>query len=119
MSNIYEQRDTAFKNTTAAVITDHKGNRLATIAFKYGNAVTCYLHIIGLEMAKGVANGGGYDRKSSSAWAAVRKIKALDGARPEEAKTLAAFTAALLKGDGGSSWDNALREAGYNVLFAI
>lgn len=122
MTKIYEQFDTAFKNIRAAVITDKSGNMVAKVCFKFGNAVTCYLHIFGLEMARGVASGGGYDRKSSAAYSAVGRIKlpALSDERFEHFRALhIQFADALAKGAEGSSWDRALIEAGFNVLFAI
>lgn len=118
MSAIYEQHDKAFKNVSAYVVT-LGDKRLATVAFKRGNAVTCFLHVLGLEMTKGRANGGGYDRASAAAYDAVMKTKVLDGARPEEAHTLENFKKALKEGNGGSHWDRALRDMGYSVLQAV
>lgn len=120
MTDIYEQHTAAFKNISAFVICDKSGNRVATIAFKYGNAVTCYLHIIGLEMTKGRANGGGYDRKSAAARDAVLKTHAgsYDDIKwfGEDRK---AITQALIEGDKGGSWDSCLRDAGYVVHQAV
>lgn len=127
-TDIYEKHKAAFKNISGYVVTDATGNRLATIAFKYGNAVTCYLHIIGLEMTCGIAKGGGYDRKSAAICNAAIKtgfynhsndhqgdpfVKSLHDLRDQ-------FKTILSKAErGGSSWDNALRDAGFNVYSAI
>lgn len=117
--SIYEQHDKAFNNVSAFVITDLKGQRVATCAFKRGQAVTCFFHIIGLEMTKGRAGGGGYDRASAAAYDAVTKTKVLDGARPEERETLKHMIEACKEGNGFSQWYDALRKRGYNVLQAV
>lgn len=122
VSDIYTQHETAFKNIAAFVVCNNKGERVATIAFKFGNAVTCYLHIIGLTMTKGRANGGGYDRKSAAIHHAMQKVgcgsmESKEAARYDD--IVAALREALARGNGPSSWDSALREAGYNVFQAV
>lgn len=118
MTDIYEQHQAAFKNVQAYVIT--LGNeRIATVAFKRGNAITCYFHLFGLQMERGRAGGGGYDRNSAAFYDAANKVKVKDGARPEDAHRLELFKKAAKDGNGGSHWDRALREAGFNVWEAV
>lgn len=126
MTTIYEQHDKAFNNISAYVITDKTGERVATIAFKFpkdgAGRLTAYFHIIGIPMIKGTATGYGYDKRSAALDNAMEKpISLVDyhgdcAAMQEEINR---FRAAFEKGNAGSHWDTALREAGYNVLQAV
>lgn len=123
--SIYDQHDKAFRNVSAFVIAKD-GKRVATVAFKFGDAVTVYVHWIGIEMVKGRAGGGGYDRKTAACADAVRKIKHdIDPSLSDEDKAAALrlrlsvkFVAAL-QADRGPSWENALRDAGFDVWSAV
>lgn len=127
-NDIYQQHDAAFNNVSAFVVLKD-GERVATVAFKRGLSVTCYLHIIGLEMTKGRANGGGYDRQSAAAWDAVSRSKPTPPAPMEHSESIAYKTClnalrgeiveALKNGNGRSHWDKALRDAGFTVLQAV
>lgn len=124
MLDIYDQHNTAFAHTSAYVILDKNCERVATIAFKHsarGTRVTCFLHVIGIRMVKGHADGGGYDKHSAAAFNASRRIK---GGSGDEAitnltayNTLAAFQKAMT--NGGYDWSHELRSAGYTVLQAV
>jgi len=134
MTDIYKLHDAAFAHVSAFVVLKD-GERVATVAFKRGNSVQCFAHLIGLEMTRGRANGGGYDRNSASFYDAVSRIKhplrerVLEGEKnsiqlvDKRAKELwdllQNFTKAAHKGNGGSHWDAALREAGFTVLQAV
>ena len=125
MADIYEQYDAAFKSVEAYVICKD-GERVATIAFKYGNAVTAYVHWIGLEMVKGRVGGGGYDRRSGACNDASRKLLAMfQGPQsvPYRARALdggfQAFNEALKDGASGAGFDRCLRDAGFTVLQAV
>ena len=121
--SVYEQHDTAFRNVAAFVIAKD-GKRVATIAFKFGGAVTAYVHWLGIEMTKGRAGGGGYDRKTAACAAAIRRIpiasrSAEDGTPYDrETKVPRAFITAL-EADRGPSWESALRDAGFDVWGAV
>lgn len=121
MTNIYDQHRATFANVSAFVILKD-GDRVATIAFKFGAAVTVYAHWIGLEMVRGRAGGGGYDRKTAACADAARKIKF--NADPErfnidrKPEDRAAFTAALST-DCGQDWNRKLEDAGFTVLQAV
>lgn len=115
-ADIYGKHAAAFNKVSAYVVTDKKGALIARIAFKRGLSVTCFLHIFGLKMTTGRANGGGYDRNSAAAYNAVMVIPNT-GAFPE-GKILKEFKTALKEGNGGSHWDKALVEAGFNVMQA-
>lgn len=125
MASIYEQHDATFRNVSAFVITNSVGVRIATVAFKRGNAVTCYAHIIGIEMTKGIANGGGYDRNSASFYNACEKMVNCNdkthGLREWQSldQLIIIFKDAAKKGNGGSHWHDALRAAGFNVFQAV
>ena len=118
-TDIYEKHQAAFKDVSAYIVTDHQNKLVARVAFKRGTAITCYFHLIGLAMTKGIAGGGGYDRNSAAAYSAIEKTKVLDGACPGVARLLPVFKTAIAKGNDGSHWDYALREAGFNVLQAV
>ena len=118
MSRIYEQHDAAFSQVSAFVVLK-SGERVATIAFKIGNAVTAYVHWIGVEMVRGVANGGGYDRRSAACGTAARKIPDdVTGREPDQGASRLAFVDALHDRDG-RDWQARLRDAGFTVLQAV
>lgn len=119
--SIYDQHASAFRNVSAFVIvgkdTDDKGNpvRVATVTFKHGPRCSCYFHVIGAPMAKGYADGGGYDKASAAAYSAVRKINR--DAYPGHLAIIEALTAAIQ--DQGRHWDQDLRAAGFTVWQAV
>jgi hypothetical protein len=118
MSDIYKLHGAAFANVSAFVILKG-GERVATIAFKFprdgAGRLYAYVHWIGVEMARGHADGYGYDKKSAAVESAIVKVHfPIDlGANGS-----GAFEKALL-GIDGSTWDTALREAGFTVLQAV
>lgn len=113
-SDIYEQHKAAFALVSAYVIT-LKGERVATIAFKYprdgASNLYAYVHWLGTPMVRGWAAGGGYDKHSSACAHAMNRKHAWGGIDP-------AFHSALAN-DGGSTWDTRLRHAGFDVLQAV
>lgn len=122
MTDIYEQHHAAFAQTTAYVITNNKGDRLAKVAFKFpkdgAGRLYCYFHLIGIAMVRGHANGYGYDKKSAAVVNAMSKMRADDGCDPGNKKlmhTLQSYSGEMNSGN----WDNVLRNAGYNVLQAV
>lgn len=128
MTDIYDHHDKAFANVAAFVIAKD-GKRVATIAFKFGNAVTAYVHWIGEPMVRGQARGGGYDRKSAACSAAARLLQKppatwspVDGQTFEtDAAVIAAwqsFHDALTPGCG-REWNDRLRDAGFEVWQAV
>lgn len=132
MTNIYDQHISAFKNVSAYVILKD-GKRVATVAFKYpkdgAGRLYAYVHWIGTEMARGFANGYGYDKHSAAVESAVERIEhvhdpeahAKDWIRLDDEKTNAEIDAfkAILKDCGGSYWDIKLENAGFSVLRAV
>lgn len=123
MPNIYDQHKAAFANVSAYVVL--KGDRrVATVAFKFGNAVTAYVHWIGVEMVRYTAKGGGYDRQSAAVAGAARKIDTTnreDGHRDDLGQPVtdqAEFMDAARK-DGGATWAQALEAAGFEVIQAV
>lgn len=125
--SIYDQHHAAFSNVSAYVIMHH-GERVATVAFKFGESVSVYVHWMGTEMRRGRAGGGGYDRQSAACADATCKMpQALpdtsyaDGtphhAEAEKSAYLA-FIGALRK-DDGYHWDRNLNKAGFTVFQAV
>lgn len=121
---IYRQHEAAFKGVSAYVVTDSKGERVATVAFKFarsGLRTTCYLHWLGSPMVKAHANGGGYDKASAAAYQAAQRVqtgRATQGGPDGPAmNAFIAFVSAIR--DEGRHWDDDLRAAGFNVLQAV
>ena len=120
MTDIYEQHEKAFAGVSAFVIL-HNGERVATIAFRHPNRgmrLWVYMHWLGIEMVRGHADGGGYDKHSAAVDAAARKLKSLDAAGDVATGEFFAFLAACHDSDG-RRWDNRLRDAGFTVLQAV
>ena len=129
MTDIYEQHKAAFAQVEAYVICKD-GKRVATIAFKFprdgAGRLYAYVHWIGLEMVRGFASGGGYDKRSAACSNAItEKIVRRDPAgtgtqsKAELQRTYLDFCQALMDGDNGASWDRCLRDAGFDVLQAV
>lgn len=82
MSNIYDQHSAAFASVNAYVVVKN-GERVATIAFKHprdgAGKLYAYVHWIGLQMVRGWASGGGYDKHSAAASVAVKQIPVVTG----------------------------------------
>ena len=118
MTKIYEQHDAAF-NRVAAYVIARNGERVATIAFKFpadgAGRLYAYVHWLGLEMVRGHASGGGYDKRSAACSVAARQI--IDCAVHGE-DDLSRFRRALTP-DDGYTWDRRLRDAGFTVWQAV
>ena len=127
MANVYDQHRAAFSNVSAYVVMCG-GERVATIAFKFGNAVSAYVLWIGIEMQRGRAMGHGYDRQSAACADAARKMpEALETGMwangtpchtDQQKADYAQFRAALMT-DDGRRWDDRLRDAGFQVWQAV
>lgn len=113
-NKVYDQHRAAFANVAAYVVL-LGADRVATVAFKYGNRCSCYFHVIGAPMAKGWADGGGYDKASAAAHSAVRRIDR--NAYPEHVAIIDRIAGAIK--DSGRSWDGDLRADGFTVLQAV
>ena len=120
MTDIYDQHKAAFARVEAYVILKD-GERVATIAFKFpadgAGRLYAYVHWIGLEMVRGFAAGGGYDKRSAACRDAMRHLKGGDN----RGAALAGdpFAGALIEGCNGAGWDRCLRDAGFTVLQAV
>lgn len=124
MSKIYDQHRQAFRDVEAYVVLKD-GELVARIAFKFarsGLQTQCYAHWLGIQMVKGRANGGGYDKSSAAAAHAASKmplgLDADTGMACDRHHHYNPFRAALAK-DEGLSWDRQLRDAGFNVVQAV
>lgn len=124
MADIYDQHDAAFRQVSAFVIMKGK-ERVATVALKYpadgAGRLYAYVQWLGIEMVRGHASGGGYDKRSAAVAVAARKMtdpKMEDGRPLPMANNYRGFIAALLP-DDGRYWDQRLRDAGFTVLQAV
>jgi len=129
MADIYEQHQAAFAQVSAFVILDASGERVATVALKFprdgAGRLYAYVHIIGVEMVRGHANGYGYDKRSAAVAAAIAKVPAYDDARDQDSTygrrviaTRAAFQKAAPAMDS-DDWTRVLERAGFRVLQAV
>ena len=131
MADIYDQHQAAFSRVSAYVVL-RGSERVATIAFKYpadgAGRLFAYVHWLGVEMVRGYAAGGGYDKHSAASYSAAKKPKIrrrlaadalrVEGIAVEPEGDQAAFWAALSI-DDGHNWDSRLRDAGFTVLQAV
>lgn len=132
MPNIYDQHRAAFPSVSAYAVVSKRGERIASIAFKFprdgAGRLYCYLHVFGVEMSRGWAGGGGYDKKSAAAAEAAAHTfnKLLKWTKEDEktwrktAQHIKRIYNALEKGhSGGADWQRELELAGYNVFQAV
>lgn len=113
-TKIYDQYQTAFNGLSAYAILNKKGVIIGKVAFKRGNCrVTAYTHIYGLEMTKGIANGGGYDMCSAACQNGFNKMSR-NNIDKEAGRYLNSICLALQ--DDGQHWDRALLSIGYNAV---
>lgn len=129
-ADIYELHAKAFPHITASVIL-FKGERVATFATKYvgqsnPNGVTCwgYLHVLGVEMARGKTGpGGGYAMKDAAFAAAADRLKLMPPNIDSEATRRRAVNALIqvckAYPDGGQHWQDHMREAGFVIVEAL
>lgn len=126
---IYEQHTAAFSHVAAYVIlgrnTDDFGNtvcvaKVAIKRSKSGLRTTAFVHWHGVPMAKGVANGGGYDKDTASVASAANRctVSPKVGHDSQEMDDHIAFLRAASL-NGGKRWDDAVRDAGFTVLQAV
>lgn len=122
MANIYDQHRAAFRNVEAHIVM-HDGCKVATVAFKFpkdgAGRLAAYVHWFGLEMVRGSASGGGYDKRSAACAVAVRKIMGDVAHISEQSPELRAAFVEVMARDVGQTWDAALRAAGFDVLQAV
>ena len=112
-----------FRNFSAFVVTDKSGKFVACIAIKYGGSVTLYAHWLGLEMTKGRAGGGGYDRASAACRQVASKmplgLDAATGMACDREGYYLYFRRALIEGDNGAGWIRCLEKVGFQIYQAI
>lgn len=139
MTNIYDQHNSAFAQVSAYVVLTAEGERVASVALKYprdgAGRLYAYVHVFGMEMVRGHANGYGYDKGSAAVSAACSRVSAGNGldlsglpeANRAEYAALHAETEAKAKAwrdlaptlDRGDNWTRALEKTGYRVLQAV
>jgi hypothetical protein len=122
MTKIYDQHRAAFNNVAAYVIT-YGSARVATVAIKFprdgAGRLYSYVHWHGVEMARGYAGGGGYDKRTAACADAARKLpEHLPAGYDGAGDVYGRFVDALGR-DGGNDWTAALRKAGFDVLQAV
>jgi hypothetical protein len=123
MPNVYDQHRASFATVSAYVVLDLTGERVANVAVKYprdgAGRVYCYFHVFGAEMARGFANGYGYDKCSAAAESAVARIKPPEGADWQTHRDTITRIKTALAGGQGVDWARRLQDAGYLVIQAV
>ena len=130
MSDNYDQQNAlyaaqrkAVKNSAVYVVMDGL-SVVAKLSFHYNatnTGCTCFLFVRGCGISKGVAKGGGYDRKSHAAMKAAQKMAPLDEvySRIEGYAEMRAKIQKALDQNNGTTWDRHLEDAGLAVIQAI
>lgn len=124
MEKIYDQHCAAFKNVSAFCLTLN-GENIGNVAFKFprdgAGRLYCYLHVYGLQMIRGHANGYGYDKKSAAFIHAAHKLDT--STSPVNAgwtrDDLIVLIREASKKMNSGHWDTELARAGFSVLQAV
>lgn len=123
MTGIYDQHQSAFTSVSAFAVLD-KGEHVATVAFKYprdgAGRLYAYVQWFGVEMVRGFASGGNYDKHSAACASAVRHMqdKSLEHWSENDIARYDQFRAEMFK-DDGYRWDARLRGLGFTVVQAV
>lgn len=118
--NVYDQHRATFSSVSAWCVIDAKGERIASVAIKYGNRVLAYVHVFGGPMVRGHADGGGYDKCTAAVLHAINKIKLADyGDAATFGEYVAHAKAFQALRDNGSDWTRQLQDAGFRVYSAV
>jgi hypothetical protein len=118
MPDIYDQHAKAFAGVSAYVIAKN-GDQIGRVAFKFarsGLRTTCYFHVLGSEMTRAYASGGGYDKCSAAVHSAIGRIKVEEG-DIRTSQRVGAIRDAVT--DNGAAWDADLRRAGFDIWQAV
>lgn len=120
MTDIYEKHEAAFRDVSAFVVLNSSCDVIAKVSFRYprdgAGRLWCYFHLLGAEMVRAYASGGGYDKHSAAAHSAVQRIKA-DETDVRTTQRLNLIKSAIQ--DRGRHWDADLRAAGLTVVQAV
>lgn len=118
MPDIYDQHKAAFASVSAYVVV-RNDDIVATVAFKFaksGLRTTCYLHVLGAQMVRAYAGGGGYDKCTAAMHSALSRVEAHDG-DIRTIQRVGAMRDAVT--DNGWHWDQDLRRVGFAVWQAV
>lgn len=123
MTDIYAQHAAAFRAVSAFVILNGAGERVATVAIKHATAVTAYVHLVGVEMTKGHATSGGYNRASTAVATAIDRIPVPsadhDETRYQTLHALRMMLRLAATGMDAGQWTRELEHQGFRVLQAV
>ncbi len=130
MSDIYRKHESAFHQVASAALVKSKA-QIGTIAFKYpkdgAGRLTCYLHVHGMEMVKGTASGGGYDKAAASFEDAIRNLRPVlkqynedEQFRNDKTAKIAQQFIDKCSNCHGYSWSDTIRKIrGYDVYHTL
>lgn len=105
----------------------YKGEHMGLITLKYprdgAGRLYCFIHVFGVNMVRGWADGYGYDKKGCALTDAVAYLPTgADNPEIRGAETLNAFHTALDEFDGAQGWETAvsrLRDNGVELFRAL
>ena len=121
-ASIYDRHDAAFRRVAAYAIAQD-GRHVANVKIKFpedgAGRLYAYVHWLGSEMVRGYAGGYGYDKSTAAVSAAAHKLADVL-ARPVErykgdTRDHAAGFLAAITPDGGATWHDRVRAAGFDV----
>lgn len=122
VTDIYNQFDTAFRNVSAiAILANCAGEitPIGKICFKFpkdgASRLTCFFHIYGTKMTKGIASGYGYDKKTAAVQDAISKIEFEGKNSIIDNRRLTTMQVAMENAES-KGFDAALREAGFTLV---
>jgi len=126
---VYNWSARAFRGVRAWVIVEkYSGKHIANVSMKYpqdgSGRLYVYLHIIGLDMVRGSAAGGGYDKGSAAMEKATEAVKApafelLENERYCTIDRHRRTIADTMAKNGGWAWQDRIEAAGYAVFQAV
>lgn len=129
MPDIYEQHKAAFPHVAAWVVVDKICDPVATVAtisIRYpvkGDRLWAYVHLRGVDMVRGWADGGGYDKTSAAVAEAIMKIPEYPGAKPDGYGAGVNANRKLMRQAvehmDSSTWTRELERVGLIVLQAV
>ena len=113
---VYEAFNTATQAFTAVALV-RDGQAVGRVVIKHGGAsVTAYVQVWGIDMARGRATGGGYDKASAAVSAAVDSMTAASS-NPEASRCADVIKSCDF--DSGYGWERVLSDAGFTIARVI
>ena len=119
---IYDAHRKAFASVNAYAVL-LAGERVANIAIKYprdgAGRLTAFVHWYGVEMSRGYASGGGYDKASAAVASAARTMPDVLPVNFNEHQGAYSVFLSVCRRDASDRFYDALRKSGFEVIAVI